>query len=158
MAWASSPLAVETWAGQPANGSTAYTLTCDAGAYVIAGQDSTLTYTPAVGPTAYTLDCDAGAYAIQGQSAVLSWIGARVGGGWAEFVEAEKRRRKQPDPEEAMAKALEPVVSAPRKTITMASLVGKRAAAEIEQRALADALSSSRKRKRQREDEFLLLM
>jgi hypothetical protein len=44
-------------------------LTADAGAYALAGQDATLTYTP--GGSTYTLVCDAGAYALAGQDAAL---------------------------------------------------------------------------------------
>ena len=77
--------------------------------------------------------------------------------GWADLVRAQKRKRK-PDPEEAMEAALEPIVSAPRKTITMATLIGKKAAAELAPFDSSAAVAISRKRKRQRDDEFLLLM
>ncbi len=53
----------------PAGGAVNYTLTCDAGAYVLAGQDATLTYI--AGAANYTLTCDAGAYALAGQAATL---------------------------------------------------------------------------------------
>lgn len=80
-----------------------------------------------------------------------------IGGGWAEFVRAEKRKREQ-KPEEAMQEALEPVVSKPRKTITMASLIGKKAAEELAPFDSSAAVAISRRRKRQRDDELLLLM
>jgi len=52
---------------------TGYTLACDAGAYVINGQDASLVYTSGV--TAYSLTCDAGSYSIAGQDATFSYSG-----------------------------------------------------------------------------------
>lgn len=48
-----------------AGGPTSYTLTCDAGAYAIAGSDATLS-------VGRRLVCDAGAYVIAGQAATLA--------------------------------------------------------------------------------------
>ena len=68
-----------TLAGQDATltytaGTANYTLACDAGAYVLAGQDAALTYTPGSASVAYSLLCDAGAYALAGQDATLTYV------------------------------------------------------------------------------------
>ena len=68
-----------TLAGQDATltytaGTANYTLACDAGAYVLAGQDAALTYTPGSASVAYSLLCDGGAYALAGQDATLTYV------------------------------------------------------------------------------------
>ena len=96
MTWGTGAWGELPWASEPeAAAGGAYTLTCDAGAYVLAGQDAalkrgrvvsadagayalagqdaTLTYAP---PNAYTLTCEAGAYAIGGQAATIAFSGA----------------------------------------------------------------------------------
>lgn len=97
-------------------GGTAYTLACDAGAYVIAGQDATLVYTPGAGPTAYSLNCDAGAYVISGQAAILTWSGANRqtdthDGFWSrEWHKLKKREEKKP----TLAEVVEIVKESPQ--------------------------------------------
>lgn len=58
-----------TLAGQDATLLKSKVLAADAGSFAIAGQDATLVYTPAAG--AYILTCDAGAFAIGGQDATF---------------------------------------------------------------------------------------
>jgi hypothetical protein len=58
-----------TIAGQDATLLKSKVLAADAGAYSLAGQDATLVYTPVAG--AYTLTCDAGSYSLAGQDAAF---------------------------------------------------------------------------------------
>lgn len=84
-------------------------------------------------------------------------------GGW--WPSVRRRTRSEIDEERRLLgilppKVLEAVAEAPkaRRRVKLAQLIGKPAAARISAVDLSDAIALSRRRKRQREDEMLLLM
>jgi len=58
----------------PAAAFTAYTLTCEPGAYVYVGNDATLDYVPGAVTVNYALTCDAGEYGYTGNAATLKYV------------------------------------------------------------------------------------
>ena len=160
-------------------------LTADAGAYALAGQDAALTYTP--GGSTYTLTCDAGAYvlggqdaalirgrvviadagaySISGQDAALRWSGepvadtANATGGWGMLPLWQAKKKKKPT-DELTQEVVEAVAEAPkeRRTITLKQLIGKQAAAQIDAAELSKAIRTLKLKKRQREDDELMMM
>lgn len=84
-------------------------------------------------------------------------------GGW--WPSVRRRSRAEIDEERRLLgilppKVLEAVAEAPkaRRRVKLAQLIGKPAAARISAVDLSDAIALSKRRKRQREDEMLLLM
>ena len=76
-------------------------LVAGAGAFVLAGQAATLTYVPVAG--AYTLVANAGAFVLSGKAAQLRFVGGGASGGFFDYPDRPRRKRRVPDDVEIVA-------------------------------------------------------
>ena len=184
MTWGTGAWGELPWASEPeAAAGGAYTLTCDAGAYVLAGQDAalkrgrvvsadagayalagqdaTLTYAP---PNAYTLTCEAGAYAIGGQAATIAFSGATQAttGGW---LGQRRRTKREIDNDWRKLVGLDPIEDEPDylpEAAEVAEAVKPQrktiTVASLKPINVDNFVNAIKAKKRRRDEEFLLLM
>ena len=187
MTWGTGAWGELPWASEEVAASSAYTLTCEAGAYVLAGQDAALilgrvlvadagayalagqdaTLTYAL-PNAYTLTCDAGAYSLNGQDATFAFSGEiapAVASGGGIYPTPRRKTRQEIDADRKRLGILpdEPevqtgIVEVPKRpTITLAQLIGK-PAADTHRADMERASAAHKLRKRRQDDDLLMMM
>ena len=136
-----------------------YTITCDAGAYALTGQNATILHVAASG---YTITADAGSYNLAGQSAEIVFVGGATDthdGFWKRQWDKIREREKQSVKIEEIDEQIEEIKAA---VITVATIEKAQAKPTVidysEQTRIIEALIARRAQLIEQEDEELLLL